>query len=190
VQLILIRHGRPERIDHDPNGANPGLTDLGRRQAAAMATYLSPEAIDALYVSPQQRAIDTAAPLAGVLGHTPTVVHGLAEFDLGHSSYIPGEEAPPLTGAELDALIAAVTADSFRSRVHDAVDQIISAHPGETVAAVCHGGVISTVLADLLGVDVMTYLDSQYTSVSRIKASKSGRKSMASFNECHWLREL
>lgn len=155
-----------------------------------MATYLSAETIDAVYVSPQQRAIDTAAPLAGVLGHAPTVVHGLAEFDLGHSSYIPGEEAPPLTGAEFDAIIAAVTADSFRSRVHDAVDQIISDHPGQTVAAVCHGGVISTVLADLLGVDATTYLDSHYTSVSRIKASKSGRKSMASFNECHWLREL
>jgi hypothetical protein len=50
--------------------------------------------------------------------------------------------------------------------------------------------VISMVLADLLGVDATTYLDSQYTSVSRIKASKSGRKSMSSFNECHWLREL
>lgn len=155
-----------------------------------MARYLEPEKIDAIYVSPQQRAIETARPLADVFGHTPTVVDGLAEFDIGHSSYIPGEEAPPLTGPQLDRLLALVTGDPFRSRVHNAVTTIIDTHPGETIAAVCHGGVISSILADLLGVDAAMYFDSHYTSVTRLKASTNGRKSMASFNECHWLREL
>ncbi len=190
MQLILIRHGRPERIDHDPNGADPRLTDLGHRQAAAMAQFLAPEPIDALYVSPQLRAIDTAAPLAAKFDHQPTVVEGIAEFDLGHPSYIPGEERPPLTPAEIEELTKMVSAESFRNRVHDAVNSIIASHPGETIAAVCHGGVISTVLADLLGVDPMTYFDSKYTSVTRIKASQNGRKSMMSFNECHWLRDF
>lgn len=190
MQLILIRHGRPERIDHDPNGANPRLTELGHAQAAAMARFLAPEPIDAIYVSPQQRAIDTMMPLAEAFNHEPTVVDGIAEFDLGHPSYIPGDERPPLTAEELKELTALVSADAFRDRVHDAINSIIVSHPGETVAAVCHGGVISTVLADLLGVDPMTYFDSKYTSVTRIMASTNGRKSMASFNECHWLREL
>lgn len=190
MQLILIRHGRPERIDHDPTGANPRLTDLGHRQAAAMAQFLAPEPIEAMYVSPQQRAIETAAPLAAAFDHEPTVVDGIAEFDLGHSSYVPGEESGPLSAAELDKLTSLLTGDAFQSRVHEAINSIISSHPGETVAAVCHGGVISTVLADLLGVDPMTYFDSKYTSVTRIKASRDGRKSMLSFNECHWLREF
>lgn len=190
MQLILIRHGRPERIDHDPDGANPPLTELGHKQAAAMAKFLEPEPIDALYVSPQQRAIDTATPLAAVLDHAPTVVEGIAEFDLGHSSYIPGEERPPLTTDEIAELMKMVSAKSFQDRVHEAINSIISAHAGETVAAVCHGGVISTVLADLLGVNPMTYFNSKYTSVTRIKASDNGHKSMMSFNECHWLREF
>jgi broad specificity phosphatase PhoE len=190
VQLILIRHGRPERVDHDPGGADPGLTELGHRQAVAMAEYLRPEKIDALYMSPQQRAIETAAPLAEAFGHTANIVDGIAEFDLGHPSYIPGEETGPLTREELDRLTLLLTGTSFQTRVHQSIGKIIADHPGETVAAVCHGGVISSVLADLLGVDPMHYFDSHYTSITRIKASADGRKSLASFNECHWLREL
>jgi len=190
VELLLIRHGRPERIDYDPDGANPRLTDLGHRQAAAMANYLDGEPIKALYVSPQQRAIDTAAPLSSILDMRPTVLDGLAEFDVDHTSYIPGEEAGPITPEELDALIAEVTSDRFTSRVRDAIEHIISGHQGERVAAVCHGGVISLVLADILGVDISTYFDSKYTSVTRIKASRDGRRSMASFNECHWLGDV
>lgn len=155
-----------------------------------MAQFLAPEAIDAIYVSPQQRAIDTMKPLAATFDHEPTVVDGIAEFDLGHPSYIPGDERPPLTATELEELTNHLIADAFRDRVHDAINSIISSHAGETVAAVCHGGVISTVLSDLLGVDPMTYFDSKYTSVTRIEASQTGRKSMVSFNECHWLREL
>ncbi len=190
MELLLIRHGRPERIDYDPNGANPGLTDLGHRQANAMTHYLAGEHLDAIYVSPQQRAIDTSIPLASHNELDTTIVEGIAEFDYGYPSYIPGEESGPLTGDELAKLIADVTSDAFTGRVLDSIGDIISNHSGQKVAAVCHGGVISTVLTDLLDVTPGTYFDSHYTSVTRIKASSAGRRSMASFNECPWLREL
>ncbi len=190
MQLLLIRHGRPERIDHDPNGADPALTDLGHRQAAAMAEYLTNHDLSAIYVSPQQRAIETAAPLVGVKGLEPTVVPGIAEFDLGHHSYIPGEEMGPISEATLAQLIADATTDEFVNRVRAATSAIIDAHPGETVAAVCHGGVISTILNDILGTPIETYYDAQYTSITRIRAARDGRRSMSSFNECHWIRDL
>lgn len=155
-----------------------------------MAEYLAPESIDAMYVSPQKRAIETAAPLAATTGLTPSIVEGIAEFDLGHSSYVPGEEADPYTPAELDDLVAALTAAPFVGRVLDSVGTIIKNHPGETVAAVCHGGVISTVLADVLGLDGTDYFAAQYTSVTRIKANRAGRSSLASYNECPWLRTM
>lgn len=190
MQLILIRHGRPERIDHDPNGADPALTPLGHSQAAGMAEYLANEDISSLYVSPQKRAIETAQPLAAVTGLEATVVPGIAEFDLGHSSYIPGEEMGPLTEDDLAQLIADATADEFLDRVRSATKQIIESHPGETIAAVCHGGVISTILNDILGTPIETYYDAQYTSVTRVSADRNGRRSMSSFNECHWIRGL
>ena len=190
MQLLLIRHGRPERVDHDPDGANPALTELGHRQASGMAEYLADEDISAIYVSPQQRAIDTAKPLTAVTGLEATIVPGIAEFDLGHSSYIPGEEMGPLTDEDLARLIADATSEEFVTRVRTSLDEIIDSHPGETVAAVCHGGVISIVLNDVLGTPIETYYDAKYTSVTRISASRSGRRSMSSFNECHWIRGL
>lgn len=190
MELVLIRHGRPERIDHDPNGADPGLTDLGHRQAKAMAHALTHETLGAIYVSPQLRALHTADPLAAAHDHTPDVVAGIAEFDLGHPSYIPGDEAPPLTRQELDELTQALVAPAFRDRVLGSVGDIVARHSGETVAAVCHGGVISTVLSDVLGTDPTVYFSTDYTSVTRVRVSRSGRRSMASFNERHWLNGL
>ena len=190
MELILIRHGRPERVDHDPAGADPGLTELGHRQAKGMAEFLGREPIASLYVSPQRRARETAIPLAGALAIEPTVVDEVAEFDIGHPSYIPGDEAGPMTAAELQQLLDAVTAAAFRERVLGAVNRVVDANPGRTSAIVCHGGVISTVLGDVLGTPPEVYYDSDYTSITRIRASRSGRRSMASFNERHWLREL
>jgi len=155
-----------------------------------MSEYLAAEHLDAIYVSPQQRAIDTSLPLVDDKSLDSTIVEGIAEFDYGYPSYIPGEESGPLTNEELTKLIADLTSDAFVSRVLDSIGGIISDHPGQKIAAVCHGGVISTVLTDLLDVNPGTYFDSHYTSVTRIKASSNGRRSMASFNECPWLREL
>ncbi len=190
MNLLLIRHGRPERIDHDPNGADPALTDLGARQAEAMAHALGAEPLDAIYVSPQRRAIETAAPLAASHGISPVVVDGIAEFDLGQPSYIPGEEAGPMTDDDLTALIEAMTSDDFVSRVHAGINHIVDENPGRNVAAVCHGGVISTVLGAILDAPAGTYFDAQYTSVTRLRASRDGRRSMFTFNEHHWLRGL
>lgn len=189
MELLLVRHGRPERIDYDPNGADPELTELGHRQAQGMAEYLSSESIDALFVSPQRRARQTAEPLMAALGVDAPVVDGIAEFDLGHPSYIPGEEWE-ITPEGLDELIAQATAPEFLARVRGSIDEIIAGHAGQRVAAVCHGGVISVVMNDLMGLDSSNYFDADYTSVTRIKAARSGHRSLMSFNECHWLRDL
>lgn len=190
MELVLVRHGRPERVDHDPAGADPGLNELGHRQAKAAAEFLKPEPIAAVYSSPQRRAQDTAAPIAAVFGLPVVTLDGLAEFDLGHTSYVPGEESGPLSAAEIQSLMDQISAPAFHERVHRSFDDIVAAHPGRNVAVVCHGGVISLFLSTILGTDPTRYYDSAYTSVTRVRASRSGRRSMASFNECHWLRDL
>lgn len=188
MELLLIRHGRPERIDHDPLGADPALTELGQQQAAAMADFLAEEDISSLFVSPQRRAIETARPLAVTTSVEPIVVEGIAEFDLGHTQYIPGEERVPMSDEELEELIRGATNPDFLSRVRESVDKIIADNAGKQVAAVCHGGVISVVLNDIFGLPMETYHPASYTSVTRIRASRDGRRTMASFNEAHWLR--
>ena len=65
-----IRHGEV----HNPKGViyagldGYGLSDLGRRQADALAAALAGRSITALYSSPLDRAMQTARPLADALG--------------------------------------------------------------------------------------------------------------------------
>ena len=65
MELLLIRHGLPVRIDDAEGPADPPLsrTEVGTRPSA-LAGWLAPLGIDALYVSPMRRARETAAPLA------------------------------------------------------------------------------------------------------------------------------
>ena len=59
MDLILIRHGEPD-IEHHEVG-DPPLTQLGHRQSHATASFLASTHLDAVYVSPQQRAQQTGA---------------------------------------------------------------------------------------------------------------------------------
>ena len=77
MNLYMIRHGQSYVNLHEWTGGNTdeGLTDLGQRQAAALAAWLPEEVdeVDAIYCSTMQRARETAAPLAGRLWPDPTL---------------------------------------------------------------------------------------------------------------------
>ncbi len=64
MDLLLIRHALPVRIDGGDGPADPELSDEGRRQAGALADWLADEQIDVMVASPLPRAQETAAPLA------------------------------------------------------------------------------------------------------------------------------
>ena len=68
MHLYMIRHGQSyvNLKDWDKGNSDEGLTDLGQRQAAALAAWLPHhlEHIDVLYASTMQRARETAVPLA------------------------------------------------------------------------------------------------------------------------------
>ena len=76
MQLVLVRHALPERIhasdaahsDRAGGPADPGLTELGERQATRLVDALGAEDVAGLNVSPLARARGTAAPLATALG--------------------------------------------------------------------------------------------------------------------------
>ncbi len=64
--------------------ADPPLSEIGHRQAAALAAGLEQfPAIDALFCSPLQRAMQTAAPIAETLGLDIRTVDGLKELNVG-----------------------------------------------------------------------------------------------------------
>jgi probable phosphoglycerate mutase len=164
------------------------LSELGHRQAAALADWLDP--VDALVSSPLARAVQTAAPLAEGRALEPQVVDEIAEFDRDENYYVPLEEMRAENHPRLQALIDGDIPDEFRVAAIAAIGAVIADNPGRTVAMVCHGGVINCYLSDLLGLDQPMFFEPTYTGVSRVRASRNGVRSLVSINETAHLRGL
>ncbi|MFQ5430805.1 MAG: histidine phosphatase family protein [Phycisphaerae bacterium] len=66
--VYAIRHAESLSNVRQAEGLNAGLTELGRRQAAALADRLRAAGLAAVYSSPFARCIESAMPLAEALG--------------------------------------------------------------------------------------------------------------------------
>lgn len=190
MELLLVRHARPLRVEGAAGPADPPLSALGRAQAQALADWLASEPgvapIAAVYTSPLRRAAETAGPLAAALGLAPVAEAALAEYDADASDYIPVEElraAGDPRWRELPPDIAA-----FQSRVMAGVERVAAAHPSQRVVLVCHGGVVNVVVAAVVGVGPTMLFLPGYTSVSRVLVASTGERSLASLNEMAHLR--
>jgi probable phosphoglycerate mutase len=194
MELILVRHAEPVRIVDADGPADPPLAERGRKQAEALAAYLGTEAIGGVWSSPMQRARETAAPLAAALGVEVVVDTELAEWDREATSYIPIEELKAAKDERWVAMVEGnletdgVDLDVFKAGVVTAMDHIVTGNPGASVAVVCHGGVINTYLAHMLGIDRPLWFEPKYTSIHRVLASRRGDRSLQTLNEVAHLR--
>ncbi|MEN3271521.1 MAG: hypothetical protein V7636_282 [Actinomycetota bacterium] len=194
VELLIIRHGLPVRIDDAGGPADPELSKEGHEQARRLADWLRHETITAIVTSPMRRARQTAVPLAEAFGLAPVVDDELAEFDRGQHFYVPIEELKAARDPRYEALMRGEHLDSevdpftFRDVVTVAVERVIEGNRGGTVAVVCHGGVINAYASHVLGIEFPLFFQPHYTSVNRFLASSGGHRSVASLNEIGHLR--
>ncbi len=96
VRLTLIRHGQTHsNVGRHLDTAAPGadLTDLGRRQAAALVSSLAEHDVDSIFVSKLVRTHQTAAPLAAHRGLVPVELPGLHEITAGDFEMRNDDEA-------------------------------------------------------------------------------------------------
>ncbi|HVE94796.1 MAG TPA: histidine phosphatase family protein [Acidimicrobiales bacterium] len=194
MELLLIRHALPERIEAAEGRADPNLSPKGEQQAELLGEWLSSEHIDAIYASPMARAAQTAAAVCAHHGHDVITETGVIEFDSGANSYIPYEEMDT-TSEEFRAMVTGAWASlggpdpgPFRSTVVESIERIATDHPSQTVAIVCHAGVINAYMAHLLGIDRPLFFNPYYTSINRVLASSKGPRMVQSLNETAHLR--
>lgn len=86
TRIIMVRHGQSEANVAHLFAAHTDveLTELGKRQADAVADYLAAhERIDAVYASDLCRAMNTVCPTAARFGLTVTPVRELREIGAG-----------------------------------------------------------------------------------------------------------
>ena len=196
MELVIVRHAEPVRIVDADGPADPPLTERGLLQAKAVAEWLGAEQIDALYSSPLRRAIQTAQPIAAACGLEMVLDDDVAEYDRHNTSYIPYEELKRARDPQFLALVEnrleeyATEGVAWRDSVIAAMGRIIAAHPGQRVAVVCHGGVVNVFAANVLDLERELFFEPEYTSITRVAASRQGVRSIASLNETPHLRSL
>lgn len=83
--ILLIRHGQNNFVGKRLAGHLPNvhLNDAGRKQAQAIADFLKDAPLKAVYSSPLERALQTAAPLAAQHNLEVRVHRGLTEVNFG-----------------------------------------------------------------------------------------------------------
>lgn len=84
--IYLVRHGENDYVKKGKlAGRLPGvhLNDKGRAQAAALAAWFKDQPVKAVYASPLERTLETAAPIAAALGLKVIERPGLLEMEIG-----------------------------------------------------------------------------------------------------------
>lgn len=165
MRLVLVRHGDAHAGFHGPIAGPkgcPGLTDLGRQQAAALRDHLERTGriqADVLVASALPRAIETATIIAPALG-LEVADHdcGLCEVHTGEADGIDWAVYNETHGsfdmeAEPDRPFApgGDSWNSFHDRVRTTLERLARDHAGRTVVAACHAGVIMASMRLLLG---------------------------------------
>lgn len=191
MELILVRHALPERVENVDGVADPGLQTVGWTQAERLAAWLSREQIDHIAVSPKRRAIETATPLAERLGMTPEIIQGFSEIDRSSRTYIPVEEMRRENNAHWQAIVSGDWASvgyhdpaEFHREVVAARDELLERFGDHRVVVVAHGGTINAIVSAYLGFESPRFLfDFGYTSITRAGKGYTDRVIIRSLNE-------
>ncbi|WP_285034395.1 histidine phosphatase family protein [Mycolicibacterium sp. lyk4-40-TYG-92] len=195
MQLLLIRHALPLR-NEPGEGADPDLSEEGIAQADRLPDALKRFPITRLISSPQKRAIQTGQPVAAALGLNIEIDDRLAEYDRDMAQYIPIEQIAAEHPEEMARLMtghlpSSVDEEAFLARITEAVMDIASeAEAEDTVVIFSHGGVINGLLHDIVPTERILSFQVDYTGITRLLASRSGRLAVAGVNSVEHVWDL
>jgi broad specificity phosphatase PhoE len=209
TEVYLIRHGDALPGADEVTGSgydDQSLSELGRRQAQALADRLRTVSLAAIYSSPIGRARQTAQYVADACDVGVTIDDAIREVALGPIGFDNTEE---YTQERLSALlrdrlreiaVVAVTSgkwasipgsepsDALRARMTEAIGRLAAEYPGQRVAIVSHGGAINAYFAAVLGIERDYFFPAANTSISVVRVR--GERSMVfALNDIAHLRE-
>jgi broad specificity phosphatase PhoE len=164
--VYLARHG-----ESDWNAANRfqghsdrPLTELGRKQAHALAGLVAGQNVEAIYSSPLERALETARIVADRTGLDVMTRDDLREVDTGSWSGLSRAEVKERFPEGFQRWISGGAGwedgesyDEMAARVLAALREIAAEHPQGRVLIVSHGGPIRAIQAAANGLDIHEY---------------------------------
>ena len=204
--ILLCRHGEtPWNRERRVQGLAPtNLTERGREQAAALATFLDAEyAVDRIVASDLERAAETARAVSRTTGAEATFDTRWRERDFGRFQGLTYDDLfgtyPEYTLSEIGYAAAETTPESGESlldmwkRVEAAFADIRTRiSDDETVAIIAHGGPLYAVTGDIKGLDmVAAVLDQEQgnCAVNEIRVGRDGDAALVRENVTSFLPE-
>lgn len=180
MEILLVRHG--ESIDNSARRiqgwSGSPLSERGRREASLVAERLRGCGVEALYTSDLARAKETAEIIGAGLDLAPEPIQNFREIRLGPWEGRLIEEVekndneaiwkwrwdgrnPPYP--EIEPIAA------FRDRLMAGLESI-AAKRGGNIAVVSHGGAISVMLTEIIGLPLIRIwqMPTENSSVSRV----------------------
>ena len=168
MRLYFIRHGQSHvnLADWTNGNLDEGLTDLGNKQAAALADYLPgvlPD-VDMIYASTMRRARETAEHVAKAYEMDIILEDRLREIGnnrLDHTAWpnddLPKDYADFWGSARPFSPVTPLVEGGesfihFRARVGILIEELIEKHVGQNILLVCHGGVIDAAFDHIFNV--------------------------------------
>lgn len=198
TRLLLLRHGQTAMSAQRrySGRGDPELTELGLEQAAAAAAGIAAVAdgpVAAAYTSPLRRTRQTAEPVVAALGIGAQPHDGLLETDFGAWDGLTFAEArdrdPDLHGRWLgDETVPAPGGESFAQvgqRVAVVREELLAAHPGQTILLVSHVTPIKMLLRQALdaGPSILFRLHLDLASLSIAEFYPDGGASVRLVNQ-------
>ncbi|MCU0514932.1 MAG: MSMEG_4193 family putative phosphomutase [Anaerolineae bacterium] len=166
TQLLLIRHAVNDYVKTGKlAGWLPGvhLNAEGQAQAQALGQRLAHAPLRHIYASPLERTMETAAAIQ--VHHPALTVQPLAEIGEVRYGDWEGMSLSVLRGRKMWQVIQEYpsraefpngeTLRGAQTRMIDALEKLVSTHPGEMLAVVSHADMIKMAVAHYLG----THLD-------------------------------
>jgi probable phosphoglycerate mutase len=181
--FLLVRHAAHDWLGRGLAGrmGDVSLNAQGWLQAEALVARLEGRPLHAIYSSPQPRATQTVAPLAGHRRLKVQVMPAFDEIDFGQWT---GREFAALEGdpqwREWNERRGSARppggeafADTQQRAVHG-IEQLRVRHPERTVLVASHGDVIKAILATALGMslDLLERFEVAPASVSVLEAGE------------------
>jgi broad specificity phosphatase PhoE len=191
VDLLLVRHGESvwnsRNLVQGQSPVAPGLTTAGKKQTLALATRLRNSGAKLVFSSDLCRAVETALPIASVLGVPLERDPRLRERAFGALEGLSNED---IDSAAVGIESTCVTSIDTRPRGGESIRELYSRvarffddlsrfrqidHP---VVIVTHGGVVRVAIAYLSGTEPEDLAWTQVPNGSVVKIPKKSLRKL------------
>lgn len=201
-----MRHAQPDWEPDDRAVDDPGLTPLGHEQAVRVAEHLAREKFDAVYMSPLQRVVETAAPflkasglkgevrdwlreigLPSLEGQTRSQVEGYFASAIAREfsewwDGLPGGERFRHFYERVSGGIEGLLSDGHTLGIHEEAGQRLWELTGDfqRIAIFAHEGTNAVLVSHLIGVEAVPWVNLRFSTswagISRLRTVRVGTR--------------